>query len=57
MVGKYIKGTENTNADVISRLKNHVVDQIVLLGLLNNTYVRVSSLKCRSSRAPHSLAQ
>ena len=37
IVIEYIKGTENTIADVLSRLKNHDVDQIVPPELVNGT--------------------
>ena len=47
MVVEYIKGTENTNADVLSRFKNYVVDQIVPPALANGTI----SFACPASEA------
>ena len=37
MVVEYIKGTENTIADVLSRFKGNAVDQIVPPELANGT--------------------
>ena len=45
MFVEYIKGTENTIADVLSRFKGYAVDQIVLPELANNTI----SFECPAS--------
>ena len=37
IVVEYIKGTENTIADVLSRFKGHAVDQVVPPELANGT--------------------
>ena len=47
MVVDYIKGTENTIADVLSRFKDHAVDQIVIPELANGTI----SFACSASDA------
>ena len=49
IVVEYIKGTENTIADVLSRFKNHAVDQVVPPELANGTI----SFACPTSDADH----